>query len=874
MRALEPWVVAPLQTFLAESAARLTLLMTSSGQVVAQHGFSRSLDVMTAAALGAGIVASTEELARLMGASAVRGAGAPRAAGRAACSPPSPRRGAGGSAWWCSDRRRRWDIVQLFFDQMVQRARRGGAAGAAARPPMLAGKLRARARREPQSALRTVAGMSLVNYTTREITCKIVYYGPGRSGKTTNLQYVYGQVPESRRGRMVSLATQTDRTLFFDFLPLELGTISGFTTKFQLYTVPGQIYYNATRKLVLQGADGVVFVADSQARRFDENLESLQNLQANLLAQGVDIRQLPLVFQYNKQDLPRDLILPQDEMDDALNFRAVPSFAADALHGPGVFETLRGISELVLKRLAAGSAGRVTVTLNPLYRFDTLVVGCGQPAGRHRGQGRGRVAGHGVQPALHLRPPGAGQDAPADGASATRPGRINPRLDVEYLTLDEFVEAFHAAIAAGQGEAYRKRFLDVDLLLVDDVQFLTHRREMQAELLRLIDALQTTNRQIVLTSDRPPAEIEALDERLIRRFAGGLIIDIARPRLRDPGGDPPAEGGGAAGQRSATACSRRSRALDDRQRARAARRAQSAGRLPGGERHARSMPEQARCWSAGAGRRTERPRGRGSAPTQRRAAPSQAGPPGGRRRRTSSTISCPRSPPPSPSRSMRGAPRSARPILRWEGEGYRTGRLEALLAAGDGATIRSAALREFEARRRAAPDAAGGGRGAGARRWPARPRFATRTTSPARGGAARAGPRGGASAAGAAPRSGGWTTWSRAPATGGARRPRGPSSRSRAAATTRWSSSARAASGRPTCCTRSATRSAERCSGPVACLSAPEFTGELIEAIDRDAVGAWRARYRRARRLPARRRAPRSPRRTGRRTSCSCSSTS
>ena len=128
--------------------------------------------------------------------------------------------------------------------------------------------------------------MSLVNFTAREITCKIVYYGPGRSGKTTNLQYVYGRVPESRRGRMVSLATQTDRTLFFDFLPLELGSISGFTTKFQLYTVPGQSYYNATRKLVLQGADGVVFVADSQARRFDDNLESLQNLQDNLLSAG------------------------------------------------------------------------------------------------------------------------------------------------------------------------------------------------------------------------------------------------------------------------------------------------------------------------------------------------------------------------------------------------------------------------------------------------------------------------------------------------------------------------------------------------------------------------------------------------------------
>ncbi|HJU70168.1 MAG TPA: GTPase domain-containing protein [Gemmatimonadaceae bacterium] len=195
--------------------------------------------------------------------------------------------------------------------------------------------------------------MSLVNYASREITCKIVYYGPGRSGKTTNLHYVYGQVPEERKGKMVSLATQTDRTLFFDFLPLDLGTISGFTTRLQLYTVPGQVYYQATRKLVLQGADGVVFVADSQSRQLDENIESFQDLHANLGNQGMDPRTVPLVLQYNKQDLPRDMIMSVDELDEALNFRGVPRFAADALHGIGVFETLRGIAELVLKRLAS-----------------------------------------------------------------------------------------------------------------------------------------------------------------------------------------------------------------------------------------------------------------------------------------------------------------------------------------------------------------------------------------------------------------------------------------------------------------------------------------------------------------------------------------
>ena len=199
--------------------------------------------------------------------------------------------------------------------------------------------------------------MSLVNFTTREITCKIVYYGPGRSGKTTNLQYVYSQVPADRKGRMVSHATQTDRTLFFDFLPLDLGTISGFATKFQLYTVPGQVYYNATRKLVLQGADGVVFVADSQLRQLDENIESLQNLQANILEHGVDARTLPMVLQFNKQDLPPELILSPQELDDALNFRNLATFPADALHGVGVFETLKGVAAEVLRRLSQGGAG-------------------------------------------------------------------------------------------------------------------------------------------------------------------------------------------------------------------------------------------------------------------------------------------------------------------------------------------------------------------------------------------------------------------------------------------------------------------------------------------------------------------------------------
>jgi mutual gliding-motility protein MglA len=192
--------------------------------------------------------------------------------------------------------------------------------------------------------------MSLVNYATREITCKIVYYGAGRSGKTTNLQHIHAQVPEDRKGRMVSLATETDRTLFFDFLPLDLGQISGFNVRIQLYTVPGQVYYDSTRKLVLQGADGVVFVVDSQSERAQENLESFRNLQENLLEQGVDPRSIPICIQFNKRDLPN--ALPLEELEGTLNYRGHLSFEAAAPTGAGVFETLRGISELVLEGLS------------------------------------------------------------------------------------------------------------------------------------------------------------------------------------------------------------------------------------------------------------------------------------------------------------------------------------------------------------------------------------------------------------------------------------------------------------------------------------------------------------------------------------------
>ena len=201
--------------------------------------------------------------------------------------------------------------------------------------------------------------MSLVNYATREITCKIVYYGPGRSGKTTNLHYIYGQVPNDRKGQpwCLSRRRRIARCSSISCRSTS-GTISGFTTRMQLYTVPGQVYYQTTRRLVLQGADGVVFVADSQARQLEENIESLQDLHANLVDHDIDPRTVPLVLQYNKQDLPPALILDAEVLDEVLNFRGAPHFSADALHGPGVFETLRGISELVLKRLSGGGHAR------------------------------------------------------------------------------------------------------------------------------------------------------------------------------------------------------------------------------------------------------------------------------------------------------------------------------------------------------------------------------------------------------------------------------------------------------------------------------------------------------------------------------------
>jgi mutual gliding-motility protein MglA len=225
--------------------------------------------------------------------------------------------------------------------------------------------------------------MSMINYASREINCKIVYYGPGLGGKTSNLEHVYSKVQPETRGKLISLATETERTLFFDFLPVDLGTIRGFKTRFHLYTVPGQVYYNASRKLILKGVDGIVFVADSQIERMEANQEAMQNLYDNMAEYGYDLRRMPFIVQYNKRDLPNaaaveDLqasLNPGWEVEDPARMRVMadqnhpgeilidqlptgerveraPYFEAVAVSGDGVFDTLKAVSKLVLKSLA------------------------------------------------------------------------------------------------------------------------------------------------------------------------------------------------------------------------------------------------------------------------------------------------------------------------------------------------------------------------------------------------------------------------------------------------------------------------------------------------------------------------------------------
>jgi hypothetical protein len=193
--------------------------------------------------------------------------------------------------------------------------------------------------------------MSMINYASREINCKLVYYGPGLGGKTSNLEYIYGKIKPETRGKLISLATEQERTLFFDFLPVDLGSIRGFKTRFHLYTVPGQVYYNASRRLILKGVDGIAFVADSQAERMDANIAAMENLYENLADYGYDPKNVAIIMQYNKRDLPS--AVPIEELRSHLNPAGhLPEFEAVAVSGRGVFDTLKAVSKLVLKSLS------------------------------------------------------------------------------------------------------------------------------------------------------------------------------------------------------------------------------------------------------------------------------------------------------------------------------------------------------------------------------------------------------------------------------------------------------------------------------------------------------------------------------------------
>ncbi|HXH31756.1 MAG TPA: ADP-ribosylation factor-like protein [Bacteriovoracaceae bacterium] len=194
--------------------------------------------------------------------------------------------------------------------------------------------------------------MSFVNYHTKEVNCKIVYYGPGLGGKTTNIQFIYQKTSSQNKGQMITLNTENERTLFFDFLPLDLGEIRGFKTRFHLYTVPGQVFYEASRKLILRGVDGLVFVADSQVERMEANIESYRGLEKNLTEQGYDISKVPMVMQWNKRDLPN--VVPVEDLQFQLNKRKLPAFEAVAMNGKGVFETLKMVSKSVLLNIKGG----------------------------------------------------------------------------------------------------------------------------------------------------------------------------------------------------------------------------------------------------------------------------------------------------------------------------------------------------------------------------------------------------------------------------------------------------------------------------------------------------------------------------------------
>lgn len=322
--------------------------------------------------------------------------------------------------------------------------------------------------------------MVQINFALREVNCKVVYYGPGMSGKTTNLEIVHKKAPESNKGELTSIATEGDRTLFFDFMPLDLGTIAGMRTRFQLYTVPGQVYYNSTRKLVLQGVDGIVFVADSQASKMEENLESLENLKNNLAEYGKDIREIALVIQYNKRDLPDALSV--EEMEAKLNPWGVPTFEAVAITGEGVFPTLKALSGMVLETLNRDEKEQpAPAARTAAPEAAPAKASIATPSGRVFGGNGTIMTTPGVASGVirrgasmaELNPPGGGTaatSAPAPGAPLQRPagppaghgprptggGGWNSNRKVEASPLQQSIRTTPSAASSATGNGPRQ----------------------------------------------------------------------------------------------------------------------------------------------------------------------------------------------------------------------------------------------------------------------------------------------------------------------------------------------------------------------------------------------------------------------------------
>lgn len=274
--------------------------------------------------------------------------------------------------------------------------------------------------------------MVLVSYSGREINAKLVYYGPGLSGKTTNLEYIYTAIPQTHRGKMVSMKTKTERTLFFDFLPIQLGELSGFKTRFLLYTVPGQVYYNATRKLVLKGVDAVVFVADSKRGKMDENIESLQNLRDNLREHGLDLDRIPWVIQYNKRDLPD--VYSIEELERALNPGQVPCFEAAAKSGSGVVETFKAVSRMLLRHISQEIGVRVVQDGEKASRPEATQA-AGDAPGSHEAaagtRGMAEEAAPRPVPVSSLRGPARSHERMPEPKVVEQPGqRIAPAADL------------------------------------------------------------------------------------------------------------------------------------------------------------------------------------------------------------------------------------------------------------------------------------------------------------------------------------------------------------------------------------------------------------------------------------------------------------